>query len=341
MAHTFAELLRLFTAPFRAFLEMSRRRAAERQRQVQEAAAALGLSFHSFRKISGEVEGLPTELTWHPDSSGPDDTNAVITFPWQIEPTFMSRSTFGGLWASLTGQHGERTGDPVLDKVFRFHGDEDEIQSIFLAPDVRRALLAIAEEEHMSARSDGNRLRIRKTRCTNFLAEIPQVGPPAIALALALKHALMDPWDAVQREHGLSPLGRDHLRGQVDGLDLEVDVRRNGGAYATHIVIRAPNALPAQTRIGHAKRHPKWQKIGDMVLDVGVRAQGDVPTLKQILGRDPLRGLVMGVVHAHPRSEIRDEGVALIARGRLAAKLPEAVATALELAQELRTAPHP
>jgi len=114
--------------------------------------------------------------------------------------------------------------------------------------------------------------------------------------------------------------------------------------------VRAPIVppLPAGTRVTsrpqgrHRRREPRASGIGDLVLDQALQALSEDPgALGRRLARDAVRGPVLDVLAAHPRSELlADEVVHVVEDGAL--EVEAAVGRVVELVNALAlTVPAP
>ncbi len=168
-----------------------------------------------------------------------------------------------------------------------------------------------------------------------------------VEAGLALGRALLEvadaPWLRLATRPGLElsregPHGRPVLRGELDGIALDLAVREGPFRWAPTLVLgfpTLPGLVMRASQDGDPPVGERWRvATGNPVLDGMIYTTADEPQRLRSVLRDPaLTPLLMEVLHGHPGSNLDHQGLVIWAPGVAGVRLDELVDLGLELAR--------
>ncbi len=282
-------------------------------------------------------------------------TTVVVSTPRKLPSLALATQGERPRWLERLGGRDIEVGDRRFDDSFLVRAEEEGIARTVLVPKTRAALLrllwradggAIEVSVDDDGKGTGSVLRIQFDRWILGPEQLEGVIEEARAAASALLCGWDGPWTDAAERWGLGELRTDgrglrSLVGVVGGLSVEAREIRDDGETSTVVTVDAP--VPQALRVVHrdvAKRQG-WEALrdplGNPVLDMLVAVRcSDPDEARALFADEELTARLLEVVHAHPGSQLNEQGVWLLVRGQPLEGPGESLGLALALARALR-----
>ncbi len=295
-------------------------------------------------RMWGEVRGLHVEATTVSRSQGKSSATYTVVrcdIPTDMPRGFrINREGFETAIFKAFGAQDITIPNKTLDSRLRVRGkDEDAIRALFVEPELEDAFLRFLAIGQYSRVESGAVICDHRGIAPDRLEEMIDT---AQGLAASLARARLGPWHRFADQYGLTfreQGGRFELDGEFRGLPLSVRAGTSGGSQRSVFRVRIPRTMPAGFRITAGDG---GIALGDPVLDPYLRIDGDDPdAVERLFGNadmDEMRGDLLSVLHAFPRSRVEDGEVVLITDGVPVDRLEELANEAVRLAQALGAA---